>query len=291
MPKANRKYKDSVFTMYFNDPVRLIELYNSLEGTNLPLDTPIEINTLDDALFKDRINDISFVINGVLIVLIEHQSTWNENMPVRLLIYIARVYEKILEKENIYRSTRIPLPAPRFVVLYNGEEKNVDYVEMKLSDAFILREKNPMLDLKVDFFNINYGKSSEIMEKCKSLSEYSTFVFYVRENRKKGMPLAEAIASAVKQAIRNDIMKDFLTKHGSEVENMLFEEWDWEAYVAVQKEESHEQGIKEGIEKGASEMLSQVVHSMVRTMMPEDIAAALSLPLPQVLNILSTTIG
>lgn len=63
MPKANRKYKDSVFTMYFSNTERLIELYNSLEGTNLPKDTPIEINTLDDALFKDRINDISFVVN------------------------------------------------------------------------------------------------------------------------------------------------------------------------------------------------------------------------------------
>lgn len=74
MPKANRKYKDSVFTMYFSNTERLIELYNSLEGTNLPKDTPIKINTLDDALFKDRINDISFVINGELVVLIEEIS-------------------------------------------------------------------------------------------------------------------------------------------------------------------------------------------------------------------------
>lgn len=280
MAKANRKYKDSVFTMYFKEPARLIELYNSLEGTDLPLDTPIEINTLDDALFKDRINDISFVINGELVVLIEHQSTWNENMPVRLLIYIARIYEKILDKENVYKSTRIPLPTPRFVVLYNGVDENADYVEMKLSDAFIIPEKNPMLELKVDFYNINYGKSPEIMEKCQSLSEYSTFVFYVRENLKKGIPLDEAIASAVKQAVRNDIMKEFLTEHGSEVENMLFEDWDWEQYAATQREE--------GKAEGKAEMLSEMIHTLASSMQPDAISAALKLPLHQVQAILSS---
>ena len=229
MPKANRKYKDSVFTMYFSNTERLIELYNSLEGTNLPKDTPIEINTLDDALFKDRINDISFVINGELVVLIEHQSTLNENMPVRFLLYVARVYEKILETENVYRSSRIPLPTPKFVVLYNGLEPSDEFSEMRLSDAFILPEKAPMLDLMVRFFNINYGKSPSIMEKCHSLNEYSTFVFYVRKNQARGLPLNKAIAEAVNQAIHNNVMKDFLSQHGSEVENMLFEEWKWDA--------------------------------------------------------------
>ena len=289
MPKANRKYKDSVFTMYFKNPARLIELYNSLEGTNLPLDTPIEINTLDDALFKDRINDISFVINGELVVLIEHQSTWNENMPVRLLIYIARIYEKILEKENIYRSKRIPLPTPRFVVLYNGQDEDANYLEMKLSDAFILPEQNPMLELKVDFYNINFGKSPEIMGKCRSLNEYSTFVFYVRENRKKGMPLDAAIASAVKQAVQNDVMKDFLNEHGSEVENMLFEDWNWEQYAATQREEGLAEGLAKGLEEGLEKGQAQLVQKLAKTLSMEEIAQMTDLPLSSVKRMLSCT--
>jgi len=38
-----------------------------------------------------QINDVSFTVGDRLIVLIEHQSTINENMPLRLLMYVAMV--------------------------------------------------------------------------------------------------------------------------------------------------------------------------------------------------------
>ena len=91
MAKANREYKDSLFSLYFSDKERLIELVNAIEGTNYPKDTEVEMNTIEDALYKDRKNDISFTIHGVLVVLLEHQSTLNENMPLWILVYIARV--------------------------------------------------------------------------------------------------------------------------------------------------------------------------------------------------------
>lgn len=146
---------------------------------------------------------------------------------------------------------------------------------MRLSDAFILKEEHPALDMKVRFFNINYGKSPEIMAKCQSLSEYSTFVFYVRENQKKGMPLNEAIAQAVKQAICDGIMRDFLREHGSEVENMLFEEWKWEEYAAAQKAE------------GREESRTEIVLNMAKTLDPKDIAALTKIPLPVIEKILA----
>ena len=72
---ANTKYKDSVFSLLFSDPVILRELYCALEDVTMPPDIPITINTLQDALFMDRINDISFEIGDKVVVLIEHQST------------------------------------------------------------------------------------------------------------------------------------------------------------------------------------------------------------------------
>jgi len=117
---ANTKYKDSVFSLLFSDPDLLRELYCALEGISLPTDVPVTINTLQDVLFMGRINDISFEIGGKLVILIEHQSTINPNMALRLLMYIARVYEKIIGDKNIYTSRPIPLPKPEFFVLYNG---------------------------------------------------------------------------------------------------------------------------------------------------------------------------
>ena len=246
--KANKKYKDSVFSLYFNDPKKLIEVYNAVEGTNYPLDTKVEINTLEDALFMDRINDISFMLNGELVVLLEHQSTINENMPVRMLMYVARIYEKILSSRDLYKSTRMKIPTPRFIVLYNGNKEYQEHEVQKLSDAFARKDIEFTLDLKVDVININYGKSKEIVERSQSLMEYSTLVHYTKEALKKGMSLNDAIGMAVKKCLAEGIMADFLNTHGSEVENMLFTEWNMEDALAVRYEEGREEGIKALVE-------------------------------------------
>ncbi|MDR1571740.1 MAG: Rpn family recombination-promoting nuclease/putative transposase, partial [Clostridiales Family XIII bacterium] len=107
---VNREYKSSMFALFFNDAEKLIEVYNAVENAYYAKDTAIEINTLEDALFMDRLNDISFLLDGKLIVLIEHQSTLNENMPLRLLLYIGRIYEKLLDGRNIYRQRLIRIP-------------------------------------------------------------------------------------------------------------------------------------------------------------------------------------
>lgn len=132
--QGNRNYKDSVFSKYFSeDTRRLIELYNAIEGTSFPLDTEVQITTLDDSLFMDRINDLAFVLNGQLVVLVEHQSTINENMPLRLLMYLGRTYEKILSSENLYRKRLVPIPTPKFIVLYNGTEDCPRHCRKRLS--------------------------------------------------------------------------------------------------------------------------------------------------------------
>ena len=71
---ANRQYKSSFFATLFKDPDKMLELYNALTGKNLPPDSLIEPATLEDALFMDRINDIAFVVEGRLVVLVEQQS-------------------------------------------------------------------------------------------------------------------------------------------------------------------------------------------------------------------------
>jgi hypothetical protein len=47
-----------MFTLLFSDPAILRELYCALDGITLPPDAPVSINTLEDVLFMDFINDI-----------------------------------------------------------------------------------------------------------------------------------------------------------------------------------------------------------------------------------------
>ena len=78
-------YKDGVFRRLFNDKEKILELYNALTGENYPPDTDVKIVTLDNAVFGDMKDDLSFMIEDRFIILTEHQSTINPNMPVREL--------------------------------------------------------------------------------------------------------------------------------------------------------------------------------------------------------------
>jgi hypothetical protein len=105
---VNKKFKNNVFTSLFSDPDLLRELYCAIGGVSLPSDIPVQINTLENVLYYDFNNDISFEIGGKLIVLLEHQSTLNPNIALRLLIYITRVLEKKIHSNTLYSKRPFP---------------------------------------------------------------------------------------------------------------------------------------------------------------------------------------
>lgn len=99
----------------------------------------LTINTLENAIYMNVQNDLSFIIDSRL-SLYEHQSTYNPNMLLRFLIYLANLYADMVKGMNLYGSKTIPLPAPKFIVFYNGlksaSEKRADE-ERKRADAAV----------------------------------------------------------------------------------------------------------------------------------------------------------
>jgi predicted transposase/invertase (TIGR01784 family) len=234
-PQASRTHKASAFTLLFSDRKNLVELYNAINGTSYPESTEVEIITLSDALFLEQLNDIAFVIDGKLVVLIEHQSTVNENMPLRMLMYMAREYE--------------------FIVLYNGKKEFPDFRELRLSDSFEAKRDACSLELAVKVYNINKGRNSEIASRSPVLSGYGEFVAEINENL-KSMSLPTAIKSAIRSCIRKNILLSFLESNGSEVENMLLTEWNLKDAIEVAREEALEEGEARGIAIGREKAFS-----------------------------------
>jgi predicted transposase/invertase (TIGR01784 family) len=263
--KANvtREHKDSVFSLLFSNPDILRELYSAIEGIELPQDIHIDINTLSNVLVREQINDISFTIDNRLVVLIEHQSTINNNMPLRLLMYVARIYEKITDRKKTYQQKLEKIPFPEFIVLYNGDAPYPDHKELRLSEAFknagdLKRENKELpLELVVQIYNINRGHNEEILKKCGVLDDYSFFIDNIREQEKKDFSLEEAVNSAIKYCIANNKLKDFLETHGSEVLNMLMTEYNREEEMEVVREEALEEGREEGIMTTARNALAE----------------------------------
>lgn len=79
----------------------MLELYNALYDTNYSPGTPVDINTIESALYLTDKNDISFTIDNTYLVITEHQSTINPNMPLRNLWYIAEIYKKMVDSNAV----------------------------------------------------------------------------------------------------------------------------------------------------------------------------------------------
>ena len=265
--KTNRNYKDSVFVDLFahdiNAKENFISLYNALHGTNLDAKTTdIQPVMLERVLYMKYYNDIAMLIDGKIVILIEHQSTINQNMPFRFLEYIARIYEKITTKDEKFGRKLVKLPIPEFYVFYNGKDDYPTESVMKLSDAFMqiddysklknqLENTNYPLEISVKVININVDKENPLLKRCEALKQYSEFIEQVRCNIESAIP--EPLTTAIKEAIKKGFLSDYLNRKSTEVQNMLLAEYDYDTDIAVQRKEAFEDGISIGLSQGAQQ--------------------------------------
>ena len=195
---GNREYKSDVFSMLMQDKRRALELYNAINNTEYDNPDDVEMVTLDGGISLSVRNDASFVFGDSLSIY-EHQSTVCPNMALRSLIYFVAVIKErisgrhngssdndenstvVRDGRNLYGKSLVKIPTPKFVVFYNGAQKQPEKMTQYLSDSFEQKTDDPELELKCKVYNINYGKNRAIMEKCRWLDEYMMFVDKVRE--------------------------------------------------------------------------------------------------------------
>ena len=267
--KTNRNYKDSVFVDLFAHDItakeNFISLYNALHGTNLDVKTTdVQQVMLEQVLYMKYYNDIAMLIDGKIVILIEHQSTINKNMPFRFLEYIARIYEKITTKDEKFGRKLVKLPVPEFYVFYNGKDNYPTESIMKLSDAFMqlddklknqLENANYPLEISVKVININVDKENLILKRCETLKEYSEFIEQVRSNIENDVP--EPLTNAIKETIKKGFLSNYLNRKSTEVQNMLLAEYDYDTDIAVQRREAFDDGLSQGRNEGISIGMSQ----------------------------------
>ena len=246
---SNREIKSDVFTTFFSEPENAAKLYSALSGVETsPGD--IEVTTLEGVLFLARKNDLGFTVKDQILVISEHQSTVNPNMPLRSVLYYGRTMEKLLLNQDLYRAKLIRIPTPEFYLFYNGAKPLPSEKTLKLSDAYLAKTDAPMLELTVKMININLPVNHSILQKCMPLYEYSWFMEKIRNYLGVGMSRDAAVTLAIQDCIREGVFAEFVKKHGSEVENMLFTQFNLDDALAVRYEEGVEDGIEKGIQKG-----------------------------------------
>ena len=206
-----------------------------------------------------KTNDLAFIIDTNLL-LYEHPSTYNPNMPLRDLLYISAEYQKIVDHKSLYSSVLQKIPAPYFIVFYNGTEKEEDRWENSLSEAYENLTGEPKLELKVITLNINEGYNKELMEQCQILREYAQYVGKVRKYRKV-MELDAAVEHAVDECIREEILKDFLQKNRVEVLKVSIFEYDQEEEEKKLRKAEFEAGYDTGVMDKVKEIIQYMLKS------------------------------
>ena len=263
---VNRTFKSTLFIMLFEDKKNLLELYNAITGKHYADPELLEINTLENAIYMSMKNDVSFLIDGRL-SLYEHQSTKNPNLPLRFLLYISHLYSRLTVKENLYGETIIQIPAPEFLIFYNGKDKMPERQILKLSDMYSVQEGQPKLELEATLLNISGSNNQKLKEACRTLGEYAIYTDKIR-NYTETMELSEAVDRAMDECIREDVLREFLMKHRAEARAMSIFEYDQERHMQQEREA--------GIEKGKEQLLRrQVQKNLSRGMSISEIAEVL----------------
>ena len=224
IPTANRQYKDTVFRMLFSEKENLLSLYNAVTG---------------------------------------HQSTINPNIPLRDLIYIGIEYQQFVNDKSLYSSKLQKIPAPKFMVFYNGTDDVEDRMELKLSSAYEHLAGEPDLELKVLMLNVNEGHNKELMEQCQTLKEYAIYVARVRKYASE-LNLNDAVERAITECIKEGILVEFLRKNRSEVKMVSILEYDKEWEEKKLRKAEYEAGKSDGIEIAEARM----IHNMIKSGFP-----------------------
>ena len=192
MANYNRKYKDSVFTDLFGSDKtgkeNFLALYNALSGNVFKLEeVSLERKVIERSLYKTFNNDVSWEINGKLIVLVEHQSTVNENMPFRCLEYVTRIYEGIVPIKERYAEKVYKIPNPDFYVVYIGKKELPLEQDLRLSNAFYEKDGSK-LELVVKVKNCSDSKLLPLIGNCDILKQYCQFIEIVEQNYNRVFP-------------------------------------------------------------------------------------------------------
>ena len=281
------KFKDNVFCMLYRDKRNLLELYNALNNSAYTNVDDLQVTTLNGGSYMKYKNDASFLL-CMSLYMFEQQSSKNPNMPLRFLHYVSDVFRELFSNSMLHRRSMIKIPVPHFVTFYNGLEKWVeDEDEIRLSDMYEIPTDNPELELKVRVININ--EDVHILNKCKTLRDYMTFVNKVRfKMGVQGDDVRIAVTEAMDECIDEDILVDFFEKHREEVvevsiydydeeevRRVLAEEYAQEYAQKVAKEVS-EKAFAEGEQSGRQlNLINQVIKKVKKSKTLETIASEL----------------
>lgn len=239
--KAKYTLKDSVFSDLFQDKKYLIQLYQTLHPEDKEVTEQSLTNiTIENVLTDNLYNDLGFVVNNKLMILVEAQSTWTVNILLRVLLYLAETYHEYLDKtsQNLYKSKKVKVPKPELYVIYTGERG-------KRPDVLVLSEEffqGADIGLEVKVKVIYERDTNDI------INQYIIFSKVYDEQRKRYGRTEQAIKKTIRICKSKNVLKEYLESREQEVVTIMMslfnEEQIMKSYIKSERYEAEQESLK-----------------------------------------------
>ena len=218
------------------------------EETNITADD-IMIQTIQSVFVNTIYNDLGFIVkdNGKdkVIVLFEAQSTWNNNMTLRIYMYLAESYRRYLADtgQSEHVSKRVYLPMPELYLVYTGDKKKVPDV-ISFNEVYFDGKAPVEMKIKVlkDVNATLYG-------------QYIGFCKVFNEQRKLYRDRTECAKKAIEICLEKGYLSEYVKVHKKEVVSMMEELFDGFAMREQYEKANRISNFAEGEAKGRAEGL------------------------------------
>ena len=138
--------------------------------------------------------------------------------------------------------------------------------------------KEITLELVVKVCKIKGEEPSQIVQNCPDLEQYVQFLKLIDKAKSDGQ--AQPLTRAIREAVRHNILRDYLERKGGETLSILTAEYDYATDIAVKQEEAYAIGLERGLERGAYENKLETAQLMIGLGIPlEQVQLCTNLPL------------
>ncbi|WP_337942695.1 hypothetical protein [Ruthenibacterium lactatiformans] len=274
MPELKHTVKDSVFSYIFRQPENIRELYRALhpEDTDIK-DEDCRLVTLENVLTSGMLNDLAVLVRNTLIILLESQATYSENISLRVLLYLGKTYKQYAEEHeyNLYGTKPVSIPRPELYMVYVGEPRELPE-ELRLSTLYGGGEGD--VEVKIRVLK-DTGKKTII-------DQYIRFCEICGEQRKIHGNSETAAKEILRICKEENVLMPFLMLREKEVQDIMVTLFD-EEYIARMHDrdlisQGKEEGLQEGQQKGFEKALRNLISATGWTL--EQAMALLGIPEP-----------
>ena len=212
-------------------------------------------------------------------------------MPIRMLEYAASQIAEIVRaaKGAVYHSAPIPLPRPKFFVLYNGKDHELpEETTLRLSHNYDTNNHEDEFGMSYDIeaivhvINISAGSHNGVQKTCRPLEEYVWMVSAVRKYGEEGMPLSQAINRMMDSIPEDFVTRDIILAERRRVITMMFDEMGDKEQIQFWLEAVGNEKYKEG--------KADVIRAMLQEGFEDSVILKVSGVTPEYLSALKETV-